>query len=142
MAGSVLSANRMCWVQIEVWPLRLVADQMRSMPARPVQFVGVATSVKLIVALPPPQLPLAVAMPVLFVLVGSPHCNCRSGGQLSRGAPASMTVTVNWQALLLHWLESVTVKLSVNEPAVVACTATLCVLVAPLMAPFPVMDQP
>ena len=53
-----------------------------------------------------------------------------------------MTVTVNWQALLLHWLESVTVKLSVNEPAAVACTATLCVLVAPLMVPFPEMDQP
>src|SRR5439155_10321753 len=118
--------------------LRLVADQMRSMPAWPVQLVGAATSVKLIVALPPPQLPLAVATPVLFVPVDSPHCNCRAGGQLSRGAPASMTVTINWQALLLHWLVSVTVKLSVNEPAAVACTATVWLLVAPLMAPFPV----
>src|SRR5213593_747374 len=43
MTGGVVSTKVMCCVQIEDWPLRLVAVQMRSTPAWPVQLV-VATS--------------------------------------------------------------------------------------------------
>src|ERR1041384_4422901 len=115
---------------------------MRSRPARPVQLVGVVTSVKVMVPLSPRQSPVAVALPVLEGSVDSPHCNCLSIGQVRSGAPASITVTACWHVLLLHWLVSVTAKLRVNEPGAVAVTETVWLLVAPLMAPLPEMDQP
>ena len=46
-------------------PQASVAYQVRSMPASPVQLAGVAASVWLIVGLPP-QLSVAVAVPVLL----------------------------------------------------------------------------
>src|SRR5437899_12435634 len=116
MVGGVVSAKVMCCVQVEVWLPLLMAIQVRSMPVRPVQLAGVVTSVKVTVAVPPPQSALAVATPVLLVAVDSPHCNCRSSGQSRSGAPVFSTVTVFWQARL-QVLVSVTVRLSVNEPA-------------------------
>src|ERR1043166_5343599 len=93
MLGGVVSTNVMCCVQIEVPPPGSVAVQMRSMPARPVQLVGVATSVNVIVGLPL-QPATAVAAPVVFVAVESPHCNCRSAGQRTCSVPMPVTVTV------------------------------------------------
>src|ERR1041385_8943637 len=99
IVGGVVSTKVMCWVQIDDWA-PFVAVQMRLMPARPVQLAGVTTSVKLMVALPPPQFPLAVAVPVLLVAVESPHCNCLSPVHAINGAPGLTTVTVVWHALL------------------------------------------
>src|ERR1043166_2797693 len=93
MSGGVLSTKVMCWIQLDVWPPLLTAVQVRSTPAKPPQLAGVATSAKVTVALPPPQSALAVATPVLFVSVDSPHCNCRSRGQVRSGAPVLTTVT-------------------------------------------------
>ena len=93
MRGAVLSTKMMCWVQIADWPPLLVAVQMRLMPARPVQFAGVATSVKVRVTLPPPQASLAVARPVLFVVVDSPHCKNLSSTHVRSGVPAFTTAT-------------------------------------------------
>src|SRR5438093_10408121 len=59
--------------------------QVRSIPALPVQFAGVAASVKVIITVPP-QLSVAVAEPVLLVSVDSPHWRCLSGGQVITGA--------------------------------------------------------
>src|ERR1043166_6662014 len=100
MLGGVVSTNVMCCVQIEVPPPGSVAVQMRSMPARPVQLVGVATSVNVIVGLPL-QPATAVAAPVVFVAVESPHCNCRSAGQRTCSVPLPVTVTVCVQLLVL-----------------------------------------
>src|ERR1041385_5949575 len=100
MLGGVVSTNVMCCVQIEVPPPGSVAVQMRSMPARPVQLVGVATSVNVIVGLPL-QPATAVAAPVVFVAVESPHCNCRSAGQRTCSVPMPVTVTVCVQLLVL-----------------------------------------
>src|SRR5437867_2722883 len=111
------------------------------MSALPVQLVRVASSANATGTLPPPQPPLAVAVPVLLVKVDSPHCNCRSSGQTKIGAPPSVTVTASWQVLLLQLVASVTSRLKVNEPGLVAVTAIVCVLVAPLMEPSPEMDQ-
>src|SRR5437867_4141232 len=122
MAGGVLSAKLMCWVQTDDWPLMLVAVQMRSMPVRPVQLAGVATSEWVMVALPPPQLPVAVAVPVLDGSVDSPHCNCLSTGHVRTGAPVSMTVIVFWH-VLAQPLALVIVRLNVNELELVPATA-------------------
>ena len=44
MTGGVVSAKLMCWMQLAVLPQLSVAVQVRSIPAWPVQLVGVAES--------------------------------------------------------------------------------------------------
>src|SRR6059036_1612547 len=115
MLGGVVSTKLMCCVQIEAPPPGSVAVQMRSTPARPVQLVGVATSIKLMVGLPL-QPARAVAAPVLFVAVESPHCNCRSAGQRTCSVPVPVTVTVCVQLLVLP-CTSTTVQITALVPS-------------------------
>src|SRR5256885_17071472 len=74
----------MCWVQLAELLQVSVAVQMRSTPAWPVQ-LAVAESLSVIVGLPP-QLSVALAVPLLATLVDWPHCSCASAGQLIAGA--------------------------------------------------------
>ncbi len=67
-----------------VLPQASVAFHVRSIPVSPEQLAVEDASEKVIVALPP-QLTVAVASPVLEVLVDWPHCNCLSGGQVITG---------------------------------------------------------
>src|SRR5256885_16769386 len=74
----------MCWVQLAELLQVSVAVQTRSTPAWPVQ-LAVAVSLCVIVGLPP-QLSVALAVPLLATLVDWPHCRCVSAGQLIAGA--------------------------------------------------------
>src|SRR5881409_2438159 len=100
MTGATVSAKVMCCTQLLLLPQASSAFQVRSMPALPVQLAGVAASVKVIVGLPP-QLSVAVALPVLLGSVEAPHCNCLSAGQVITGAVVSLTVMVWVQVLVL-----------------------------------------
>src|ERR1051326_675107 len=90
----------MCCTQVEELPHSSVAFQVRSIPAWPVQLAGVAASVNVIVG-DPPQLSVAVAVPVFAGAVESPHCNCLSGGQVITGEVVSLTVIVWVQVVVL-----------------------------------------
>src|SRR5438093_12245151 len=75
----------MCWTQVAVLLHPSVAFQVRSIPGTPAQPAGVPASVWLIDTAPP-QLSVAVAVPVLLGSVDAPHCSCLSGGQVMSGA--------------------------------------------------------
>src|SRR5436309_15251423 len=90
----------MCWPYAAVLLSPSVAFQVRSI-ATP-QPAVVPTSVWLIVTAPP-QLSVAVAVPVLLGSAESPHWSCLSGGQVITGGVVSTTGMCCTQvAVLLH----------------------------------------
>src|SRR5438132_82916 len=91
MTGGVVSTKVMCCTHVLMFPQLSVAFQVRSIPALPVQLTGVAVSVKVIITIPP-QLSVAVAVPVLDGAVKSPHCSCLSAGQVMTGGVVSIKV--------------------------------------------------
>src|SRR6266542_1197072 len=70
------------------------------MPALPVQLAGVASSVKVTFG-SPPQLSVAVALPVLLGSVESPHAKTLSPGQVILGAVVSAKLMCCTQVLTL-----------------------------------------
>src|SRR5713226_8853286 len=100
ITGGVVSTNVMCCTQVAMLPQASVAFQVRSIPGLPVQLPGVAASVEVIVTAPP-QLSVAVAVPVLAGAVEAPHCTCLSGGQVITGGVVSTNVMCCTQVLML-----------------------------------------
>src|SRR5207247_943546 len=92
-SGTVVSTKVMCCTQVSKLPQPSVAFQVRSMPALPVQLAAAGASVWVMVTWWS-QLSVAVAVPVFDGSVESPHCNCRSAGQLITGLVVSTTVMV------------------------------------------------
>src|SRR5438034_11657550 len=75
------------------------------MPAWPVQLAAVGVSVKVMAGLPP-QLSVAVALPVLAGAVEAPHWSCLSGGHVTTGGVVS-TKLMCWTHSL--WLPQASV---------------------------------
>jgi hypothetical protein len=100
ITGGVVSTKVMCCTHVLMLLQASVAFHVRSMPGLPVQLGGVAASVKLMVGVPP-QLSVAVAVPVFAGAVESPHCNCLSGGQVITGGVVSTNVMCCTQVLIL-----------------------------------------
>jgi hypothetical protein len=98
--GAVVSTKVMLCVQVALLPQASVAFQIRAMPALPVQSAAVGESEYVIVTAPP-QLSVAVALPVLDVLVEAPHCNWTLAGQVITGGVVSTKVIVCTQVELL-----------------------------------------
>src|SRR6187399_1429972 len=89
----------MCWTHWLWLPQASVAVQVRSIPAWPVQLAA-DTSVCVIVGVPPPQLSVAVAVPVFDGSLEAPHWRAASAGHVITGAVVSTTVTVFVQVLV------------------------------------------
>src|SRR5436309_7960796 len=81
----------MCWTQVAVFPQASLAVQVRSIPPR--QPVICASVLEITGA--PPQLSLAVAVPVLLGSVESPHSRPLSAGQVITGGVVS-TNRMRW----------------------------------------------
>src|SRR5439155_21350496 len=98
MAGGVVSRTVTVCTQVELLPHRSVARQVRVMVRVGPQLIA-TESVKLIAALP--QLSVAVATPVAFVVVIAGHSSVTEAGHAMTGGVVSITVTV-W--LHVAWL--------------------------------------
>src|SRR5437773_2363249 len=100
ISGGVVSAKVMCCTQVVIFPQASVAFQVRSMPALPVQLAGVAASVCVMAGVPP-QLSVAVALPVSAESVESPQAKTLSAGQAITGGVVSAKVMCCTQVLML-----------------------------------------
>src|SRR5438132_13040059 len=118
----------MCWVQLAELLQVSVAVQKRSTPAWPVQ-LAVAVSLCVIVGLPP-QLSVALAVPLLATLVDWPHCSCVSAGQLIAGARSeARRVGKEQLAGLLQLSVAVQMRSTTAWPVQLAVAVSLCVIV-------------
>src|SRR5947199_154820 len=93
----------MCWTQVAVLPHGSVAVGVRVIPkgTAPPGRSGAAANIPVPA---PPQLSVAVGVPVCDGSVDSPHWRSRSGGQVIAGAVVS-TKMMCWTqvAVLPHW---------------------------------------
>src|SRR5262249_22118730 len=128
--GGVVSTNVMCCTHVASLPHASTAFHVRSTPALPVQFAGVAASLCVIVTVPP-QLSVAVASPVLLGSVESPQCGSLSAGQVRSGFVVSTNVMC-WTQVLKFPHESVAFQVR-SIPALpvqfAGVAASLCVIV-------------
>src|ERR1051326_4113820 len=93
MVGFTVSRKLMLCTQLLLLPQRSVAVQVRRTVRFPVQFVAPRLSAKVIVA-NPLHGSVAVATPVILVVVGAVHSRVMSAGQVITGGTLSLKLMV------------------------------------------------
>src|SRR5207248_8395694 len=93
MLGAIVSCGVIVWTQLARLPQPSVAVHVRRMALLPVQLVAPGLSTKLTLATPL-QLSVAVATPVLSVVVGRLHSRVILAGQVITGGFMSLKLIV------------------------------------------------
>src|SRR5207248_5425987 len=93
MVGAIVSCGVIVWTQLALLPQPSVAIHVRRMALLPVQLVAPKLSTKLTLATPL-QLSVALAMPVLSVVVGRLRSRVILAGQVITGGTVSVKLIV------------------------------------------------